>query len=64
MNLNYFLECSKINFLMRPIKKIFLKKPSQRHIGGFGELDGGGGYSGLFFLQRCKLNRKFYMDEN
>jgi len=22
------------------------KKPSQRHIGEFGELDGGGGYSG------------------
>jgi len=27
------------------------KKLSQRHIGKFGELDGGGVYSGFFFLQ-------------
>jgi len=48
------------------IQKILkiLKKPSQRHIGEFGELDGGGGYSSFFFLQWCKSNRKFYMGEN
>jgi len=31
------------------------KKPSQSHIGEFGELDGGGGYSGIIF---------FYKDAN
>jgi len=43
MNLNYFLDFLQINFLMWPTKKIKIKKkPSQRHIGGFGELDGEG----------------------
>jgi len=37
-------------------KKIKIKKkPSQRHIGEYGELDGGGVYSENFlFLQGCK----------
>jgi len=61
MDLNYFLEFLKINFLMWPTKK----KPSHRHIGGFVELDGGEGYSGKkYILQGCKSNRKFYRGEN
>jgi len=38
--------------------------PIQRHIGEFGELDGGGGYSGKNKLQGCKSNQKFYRGEN
>ena len=53
MNLNYFLEFLKINFLMWPTKKkLKLKKmSSQRHIGEFGELDRGGGILNLFFTR-------------
>jgi len=42
------------------------KKPSQHHICAFGELDGGGVFSGgkKKVLQGCKSNRKFYRGEN
>jgi len=44
----------------------FKKKPSQRHKGRFGELDGGGCIPERKkkYLQGCKSNRKFYRSEN
>jgi len=45
---------------MWPIKKM-KKKPSQRHISKFAELDGGRGFSGRKKnLRGWKPNRKFY----
>jgi len=55
MKLNYFLEFLKINFLMWPTKKM----SSQRHIGEFGELDRGGGYSDFFFYKGANQNKIF-----
>jgi len=56
MNLNYFSG---------QLKEFFFKiKSSQRHIGEFGELDRGGGYSGFFFYKGANQTRKFYRIEN
>jgi len=43
---------------MWPIKN-FKKMPNQRHVSEFGELDGGGGISGIFFLQGVNQTENF-----
>jgi len=41
---------------MWPIKKIKneIKMPTQRHISESAELDGGGGFSGIFYFMRTE----------